>query len=199
ATGAMTPTVLQGNSSTAPGGVKAECSNCGATHTPLWRRGLNDELNCNACGLYCKLHKRPRPKSMRNQHGEARSQATPRNDSSDPMGEPAQCYNCHTMATPLWRKDDEGKTLQASRLRAADFYEVRYHPQALASRCATNGVRRDAFCEPGCFAPRIANRNAPALADPRAGLVNRAAGVQLQPGGLRLCRAAFGADERAWG
>lgn len=96
------------NNNSAPGGVKAECSNCGATHTPLWRRGLNDELNCNACGLYCKLHKRPRPKSMRNNHGEGRSQTAPRQESQEVV---AQCYNCHTTATPLWRKDDEGKTV----------------------------------------------------------------------------------------
>ncbi|KAG1722897.1 hypothetical protein EDB19DRAFT_1898139 [Suillus lakei] len=94
---------------TAPGGVKAECSNCGATHTPLWRRGLNDELNCNACGLYCKLHKRPRPKSMRASHGEGRRGAG-RGEVVEIIGS-AQCYNCHTTATPLWRKDDEGKTV----------------------------------------------------------------------------------------
>ncbi|KAF9812779.1 hypothetical protein IEO21_05982 [Rhodonia placenta] len=98
----------QNNNNSAPGGVKAECSNCGATHTPLWRRGLNDELNCNACGLYCKLHKRPRPKSMRNNHGEGRTQSAPRQESQEVV---AQCYNCHTTATPLWRKDDEGKTV----------------------------------------------------------------------------------------
>ncbi|KAH7878366.1 uncharacterized protein C8R40DRAFT_1038399, partial [Lentinula edodes] len=80
------------------------CSNCGATHTPLWRRGLNDELNCNACGLYCKLHKRPRPKTMRNQHGGEGGRG-------GGAGGGAQCYNCHTTATPLWRKDDEGKTV----------------------------------------------------------------------------------------
>ncbi|KAG6901552.1 hypothetical protein C0995_010609 [Termitomyces sp. Mi166 len=123
-----TSSVLRGSlANSGPGGQKAECSNCGATHTPLWRRGLNDELNCNACGLYCKLHKRPRPKSMRNTHGE-RAQAPPRQETVDVMGSSspvpkvpprssspvhriAQCYNCHTTATPLWRKDDEGKTV----------------------------------------------------------------------------------------
>ncbi|KAJ3782522.1 hypothetical protein GGU10DRAFT_275361, partial [Lentinula aff. detonsa] len=113
----------------APAGQKAECHNCGATHTPLWRRGLNDELNCNACGLYCKLHKRPRPKTMRNQHGGeggrganggsgAGAAAGGGRETVEVMGKLhslgrrlTQCYNCHTTATPLWRKDDEGKTV----------------------------------------------------------------------------------------
>lgn len=46
---------LHGN--TAPGGVKSECANCGANSTPLWRRGLNDELNCEfACALLLGLY-----------------------------------------------------------------------------------------------------------------------------------------------
>ncbi|KAI6025484.1 hypothetical protein EDC04DRAFT_2573818 [Pisolithus marmoratus] len=107
-----------GTNGGANGSVKAACSNCGATHTPLWRRGLNDELNCNACGLYCKLHKRPRPKTMRSTQVERHSNTSTSHVPTHPpthtpisSNSHTQCYNCHTTATPLWRKDDEGKTV----------------------------------------------------------------------------------------
>ncbi|KAF8802312.1 hypothetical protein BYT27DRAFT_7112564, partial [Phlegmacium glaucopus] len=83
----------------------AECSNCGTKHTPLWRRGLNDELNCNACGLYFKLHKRPRPRPLRySSGGQAWSTRSPA------VAARLECYNCYSTATALWRKDDEGNT-----------------------------------------------------------------------------------------
>lgn len=38
------------------------CNNCGATSTPSWRRcPEGKQLLCNACGLYQKLHRKPRP------------------------------------------------------------------------------------------------------------------------------------------
>eukprot|EP00158_Paraphelidium_tribonemae_P005516 Partr_v1_DN27381_c2_g1_i4_m46154 putative ZnF_GATA len=37
------------------------CANCGATSAPAWRRGPGGrESLCNACGLYVKLHGKPR-------------------------------------------------------------------------------------------------------------------------------------------
>ncbi|KAG6824568.1 hypothetical protein H0H93_001888, partial [Arthromyces matolae] len=52
---------MQPSSSSKSKASEPKCKHCGATHTPLWRRGANGELNCNACGLYYKIHKHPRP------------------------------------------------------------------------------------------------------------------------------------------
>ncbi|KAI9260214.1 hypothetical protein BY458DRAFT_516522 [Sporodiniella umbellata] len=80
------------------------CSNCHTTTTPLWRRSAEDELLCNACGLYLKLHNTPRPKHFKPQ--------SLRKDSKDEESliQPV-CSNCSTSTTPLWRRDAEGQPL----------------------------------------------------------------------------------------
>lgn len=37
------------------------CQNCQTTTTPLWRRDDSGQVLCNACGLFLKLHGKPRP------------------------------------------------------------------------------------------------------------------------------------------
>jgi len=42
------------------------CTVCQTKTSPLWRRGDKGEVLCNACGLYHKHHKKPRPISLAN-------------------------------------------------------------------------------------------------------------------------------------
>ncbi|KAJ2479639.1 hypothetical protein IWW56_002952 [Coemansia sp. RSA 2131] len=79
------------------------CDNCSVTSTPLWRRSADDTLLCNACGLYYKLHRTHRPKSLR-------TNSTRRDGAEDNVPK-AVCTNCKTSNTPLWRRDETGQPL----------------------------------------------------------------------------------------
>lgn len=42
-----------------------QCSNCGTTKTPLWRRAPDGTLICNACGLYYRSNNTHRPVNLK--------------------------------------------------------------------------------------------------------------------------------------
>lgn len=42
-----------------------QCSNCGTTKTPLWRRAPDSTLICNACGLYLRSNNSHRPVNLK--------------------------------------------------------------------------------------------------------------------------------------
>ncbi|KAJ1734671.1 hypothetical protein LPJ61_000946 [Coemansia biformis] len=79
------------------------CDNCGVTSTPLWRRSIDDTLLCNACGLYFKLHRAHRPKTLRS--------SAARKDGVEDDVPKTYCTNCKTCKTPLWRRDEAGNPL----------------------------------------------------------------------------------------
>lgn len=112
-----------GDCSGVVGGKGPVCSHCESVSTPLWRRGPDDELLCNAfvfllslilsfpnvhygrCGLYLKLHSKPRPKTF------GKQPAAPRKGSvgaTIAAGGTPMCFNCEATSTPMWRKDVEG-------------------------------------------------------------------------------------------
>jgi len=73
-----------------PEGTK--CHNCGTVTTPLWRRSVEGHPICNACGLYFKMRKVERPRSL--EKGIVRQKIT----------KDVRCSNCATDSTSLWRR-----------------------------------------------------------------------------------------------
>lgn len=57
--------LLKPKKSSSSSAAACECTNCGTTNTPLWRRNPEGEPLCNACGLFLKLHGKVRPLSLK--------------------------------------------------------------------------------------------------------------------------------------
>lgn len=68
ANGTAPTTTASASNNTTNGGSSSNspvCKNCLTLTTPLWRRDENGAVLCNACGLFLKLHGRPRPISLK--------------------------------------------------------------------------------------------------------------------------------------
>lgn len=137
------------------------CANCGSTQTPSWRRcPRGKDLLCNACGLYAKLHHRPRPFRVAEDGSIRVMRLSPdqQEDTWQPYAVAQQpnisgnhnigiiCANCMTEETPCWRRRaDDGAILcnacalyQRSNGRARPrLYE---ESTAVANDMATSGV-----------------------------------------------------------
>merc|ERR1712230_33697 len=70
------------------------CQNCQTSTTPLWRRDEAGSVLCNACGLFLKLHGRPRPISLKTDVIKSRNRVktsqSKKRDSSDGQQIPYQ-------------------------------------------------------------------------------------------------------------
>ncbi|KAI8905030.1 iron transporter biosynthesis regulating transcription factor, partial [Gorgonomyces haynaldii] len=94
------------------------CSNCKTEKTPLWRRSPRGDHYCNACGLYWRANNQERPTHL---NGRRTFEKEPRDkvffqwslkDKAKPSSPSmTMCSNCGVSDTPLWRRDNEGRSI----------------------------------------------------------------------------------------
>lgn len=64
------------------------CKNCKTQTTPLWRRDQSGQVLCNACGLFLKLHGRPRPISLKSDVIKSRNRVKHNNNGNGSKSSP---------------------------------------------------------------------------------------------------------------
>lgn len=79
---------------------KRVCINCSTSNSSYWRKSINGEALCNACGLFLRSHGIPRPTSLQKSR-----------DSRKIRDRIDSCKNCGTDDTPLWRRTSTGETV----------------------------------------------------------------------------------------
>ncbi|KAI5463384.1 hypothetical protein BGZ63DRAFT_413005 [Mariannaea sp. PMI_226] len=83
------------------GSTQPTCQNCSTSTTPLWRRDEFGSVLCNACGLFLKLHGRPRPISLKTDVIKSRNRVkTLRPDLGPKKKQQQQAHNFNVASDP---------------------------------------------------------------------------------------------------